>query len=155
MLSSHVKRSPLLWLHNKWRLSQRKNYWSEMVSYFIGVHIINRTLHGRAEIRNFPSRVEKIIHLFAHFSTLEEKFPISARPCNPLFLGIQWRAWGDFCACFRVFSKHFCTHGVIILNVLQVFLGSYFALALLLISKTRTYHWFQARECYIRLQHHF
>ena len=25
MLSSHVKRSPLLWLHNKSRLSQRKN----------------------------------------------------------------------------------------------------------------------------------
>ena len=50
-----------------------------MVWYFIGVHIINRTLHGRAEIRNFPSRVEKIIHLFAHFSTFEEKFPSSPR----------------------------------------------------------------------------
>ena len=27
--------------------------------------IINRTLHGRLEIRNFISRVEKIFHLFA------------------------------------------------------------------------------------------
>ena len=30
-----------------------------MVWYFIGVHIINRTLHGHLEIRNFSSRVEK------------------------------------------------------------------------------------------------
>ena len=41
-----------------------------MVWYFIGVYIINRTLHGRLEIRNFSSRVEK-------FFTLEEKFRIS------------------------------------------------------------------------------
>ena len=44
-----------------------------MVWYFIGVYIINRTLHGRLEIRNFSS-------------TLEEKFRISARPCNIRFL---------------------------------------------------------------------
>ena len=31
-----------------------------MVWYFIGVYIINRTLHGRLEIRNFSSRVENI-----------------------------------------------------------------------------------------------
>ena len=35
-----------------------------MVWYFIGVYIINRTLHGRLEIRNFSSRVEKMFHLF-------------------------------------------------------------------------------------------
>ena len=51
-----------------------------MVWYFIGVYIINRTLHGRLEIRNFSSRVEK------YFSTLEEKFRISARPCNILYV---------------------------------------------------------------------
>ena len=34
-----------------------------MVWYFIGVYIINRTLHGRLEIRNFPSHVEKNISL--------------------------------------------------------------------------------------------
>ena len=33
-----------------------------MVWYFIDVDIINRTLHGRLEIRNFSSRVEKIFH---------------------------------------------------------------------------------------------
>ena len=33
-----------------------------MVWYFIGVYIINRTLHGRSEIQNFCSRVEKIFH---------------------------------------------------------------------------------------------
>ena len=30
-----------------------------MVGYFIGIYIINRTLHDRLEIRNFSSRVEK------------------------------------------------------------------------------------------------
>ena len=30
-----------------------------MVWYFIGVYIINRTLHGRLEIWNFSSSVEK------------------------------------------------------------------------------------------------
>ena len=43
-----------------------------MVWYFIGVYIINRTLHGRLERRS----------LVKYFSTLEEKFRISARPGN-------------------------------------------------------------------------
>ena len=30
-----------------------------MVSNYIGVYIVNRKLHGRLEIRNFSSRVEK------------------------------------------------------------------------------------------------
>ena len=34
-----------------------------MVWYFIGVYIINRTLHGRLEIRNFSSHVENNISL--------------------------------------------------------------------------------------------
>ena len=46
-----------------------------MAWYFIGVYIINRTLHGRLEIRNFSSRV-----------ALEEKFRISAQPCNIFYL---------------------------------------------------------------------
>ena len=62
-----------------------------MVWYFIGVYIINRTLHGCLEIRNFSSRVEKIFHSFAAltceiFLTLEEKFRISVRPCNILYI---------------------------------------------------------------------
>ena len=68
-----------------------KNYESEMVWYFISVYIINRTLHGRLEIQNFSSRVEKIFHrslrsLVKYFSTLEETFRISARPCNILYV---------------------------------------------------------------------
>ena len=51
MLSSHVKRSPLLWLHNKLCLSQQKAI--KMKWYFIGVYIINKTLHGYSEIQNF------------------------------------------------------------------------------------------------------
>ena len=46
--------------------------------YIIGIYIINRTLHGRLEMRNFSSRVEK----------LEEKFRIFARPCNILYLAL-------------------------------------------------------------------
>ena len=61
-----------------------------MVWHFIGVYIINRTLHDRLEIRNFSSRVEKYFtrslrSLVKYFSTLEEKFRISARPCNILY----------------------------------------------------------------------
>ena len=66
MLSSHVKISLLLWLHNKSRLSHQKNVqvkWFGISSVFHD--IINRTLHGRLEIRNFSSHVEKIFHSFA------------------------------------------------------------------------------------------
>ena len=62
-----------------------------MVWHSIGVYIINRTLHDRLEIRNFSSRVEKYFtrslrSLVKYFSTLKEKFRISARPCNILYL---------------------------------------------------------------------
>jgi len=36
---------------------------SELVLHFIGVYIINRTLHGHLGIRNFPSRVGKYLNL--------------------------------------------------------------------------------------------
>ena len=54
-----------------------------MVWYFSGVYIINRTLHGRLEIRNFSSRVE---NYFTRRAPTEEKFRISARACNILYL---------------------------------------------------------------------
>ena len=65
-----------------------------MVWYFIDVYIINRTFHGRLEIRNFSSRVEKCFtsersERLKHFSTLEEKFRISKRPCNILYLSFS------------------------------------------------------------------
>ena len=46
-----------------------------MIWYFIGVYIINSTLHGYLEIRNFSSRVEKYFtrslrSLVKYFSTL-------------------------------------------------------------------------------------
>ena len=63
MLSSHVKTSSLLWLHNKPYLSDQKNYLNKIVQHFIGVYIINRTLHGRLEIQNFSSHVENNISL--------------------------------------------------------------------------------------------
>ena len=66
-----------------------------MVWHFTGVYIINRTLHDRLEIRNFSSRVEKYFtrslrSLVKYFKTLEEKFRISARPCNILYLFIYY-----------------------------------------------------------------
>ena len=81
MLSSHVKRSPLLWLHIKSYLSQRKVKW-------FGISSVFRTLHGRLEIPSFSSRVENYFNtlVLKIISTLEEKFRISARPCNILYL---------------------------------------------------------------------
>ena len=54
MLSSHVKISPFLRLHNKSGLLQQKL--KGLV--FISVYIINRILHGRFEIRNFSCPVK-------------------------------------------------------------------------------------------------
>ena len=72
-----------------------------MVWHFIGVYIINRTLHDRLEIRNFSSRVEKYFtrslrSLVKYLSTLEEKFRISARPCNILYLFYPFSCFNPF-----------------------------------------------------------
>ena len=70
----------------------KKRYWSEMVWYFFGVFIINRTLDGCFEIKNFSLSVEKYFIRLQHslvninFSTLIEKFCISTRPCNILYM---------------------------------------------------------------------
>ena len=77
----HSRENMILSSHYYLRAFRGKRCLTEMVLYFIGVYIINRTLHGRLEIRNFSSRVENI-------STLEEKFCISARPCNILYIPI-------------------------------------------------------------------
>ena len=45
-----------------------------MVWYFISVYIINKTLRGRLEIRNFSSRVEKIFHSFAALTRKKRNF---------------------------------------------------------------------------------
>ena len=58
-----------------------------MIWHFIGVYIINRTLNGRLEIRNFSSRAKKYLPVnvlknislvrYAHSNTtLEGKFRI-------------------------------------------------------------------------------
>ena len=68
---------------------------SEMVWYFIGVYIIKRTLHGRLEIRNFSSRVEKIFHSFAaltreiFFNTRRGILYLRAAMYYPLFLSLS------------------------------------------------------------------
>ena len=54
-------------------------------------YIIKRKLHGRLEIRNLSSHVEKYFtsersERVKYFSTLEDKFRISARPCNILYI---------------------------------------------------------------------
>ena len=62
-----------------------------MIWNFIGVYITNSTLHGRLEIQNFSFHVEKYFtsgrsEQVKYLSTLEEKFRISAWPCNVLYL---------------------------------------------------------------------
>ena len=52
---------------------------------------MKRKLHGRLEIRNFSSSVEKYFSserrkLEKYFSTLEEEFRMSARPCSILYI---------------------------------------------------------------------
>ena len=89
LISSHVKISLLLWLHDKLHLSHQKTIiLSKMVWNFIGVYIINRTLHGCLEIWNFSSQVEKNIslvrcaHLWNVFQHSKRNFV-----CNVLYQG--------------------------------------------------------------------
>ena len=70
-----------------------------MVWYFIGVYIINRTLHGRLEIRNFSSRVENISRVSAanewNIFQHEKRNFVSAMQ-YPLFLLTFWEVIGMF-----------------------------------------------------------
>ena len=62
MISLHAKRSLLLsWPQNKSSLSLQKTFKRNDLAFwhFIDVYVINRTLHGRSEIGNFSSSVEK------------------------------------------------------------------------------------------------
>ena len=68
---------------------------SEMVLYFIGVYIINRTLHDRLEIWISSSRVKKYstcsLHSLAEsFSTLWDKILISVQLFNILYFHWQF-----------------------------------------------------------------
>ena len=100
MISSHVKITCYfhMWKYHRCygyiidRAFRRKKLFIEMVWYFIGVYKINRTLHGRLEIRTkcvfscWKYFTRSLCSLLKYFSTLEEKFRISARPCNILYL---------------------------------------------------------------------
>ena len=85
MLSSHVKISPLLWLHNKSHISHQKSIKVKWFGISLVFIIINRTLYGCLEIRNFSFHVEKIFHSLAvltrkiYFNTRRE---ISYRTWN-------------------------------------------------------------------------
>ena len=65
-----------------------------MVLYFIGVYMINRTLHGRLEIPNFSSCVEKNISLVhcAHSLIFQHSKEISylcAAMLYPLYINLS------------------------------------------------------------------
>ena len=66
LTSSHVKISPLLWLHNKSLLSHQKTIKVKWFGSSLVFIIINRTLHDHLKIQNFSSRVKKIFHSFQH-----------------------------------------------------------------------------------------
>ena len=92
MISSHMW--TFLWLHHKSPLSKQKNIkkkWFGISLVFTLIYIMIRTLHSRMKIRNFSSCMLKNISrvscaLVKYYSTLEEKFGISARPCNILYV---------------------------------------------------------------------
>ena len=73
MLFSQVNRSTLLWLHNKSPVSQQKNI-------FKWYNIFLNTFQKHFE-KYFTRSLGSIVKFF---STLEDKFRISARPCNIL-----------------------------------------------------------------------
>lgn len=66
MISSHVKITPLPWLHGNGVIGRNVTVCrvfrseSEIVWFFIGIYIINGMLHSRLTIRNFLSRAKKI-----------------------------------------------------------------------------------------------
>ena len=104
MISSHVKITWLvIWKDHRCdshmincAFCSWKNVYihcTEMVWYFIGVNVINRTLHGRFEVLNLSSRVVfkniSLVHCadsWNIFSILEGKFRISKHLCNILFV---------------------------------------------------------------------
>ena len=74
-LFSHVKRSPLLWLHDKSQLLRQ----TISLKYFFAIslvfnNIMNRTLHGCLEIQNFSSCVEKYFTRSRIFQHLKRNF---------------------------------------------------------------------------------
>ena len=95
LLFSYVKISPLLWLHNKSRLSQEKNCFREMVWYFIGVYIINRILDDRLEMRNFSSRVENIslVHCAHSWNIFQHSKRNFVSPRNHVISSIYCMHW--------------------------------------------------------------
>jgi len=63
----------------------------EIIVIFIDCYMIKSKIHGRLEIWNLSSHVEKYRTHSAlireiYFSTLENKFHISMRPCNIFYL---------------------------------------------------------------------
>ena len=79
-----------------------------MVLQFIGVNIINRTLHGRLEIRNFSSRVEKIFHSFA-------ALPLNNREKRRSEIGLRFPGYNES----DQYQNEIC-HGSIFSEVLIV-----------------------------------
>ena len=67
-----------------------------MVWYFVGLYIINRTLHGRWRYEIYLLVLKKYFtrslrSLVKYFLTVEEKFCISTLPCNIFYL--LYRYW--------------------------------------------------------------
>ena len=78
-LSSHVKISPLLWLHNRSRLSHQKlSRWNGLVVHWC--------LYNKQNITWPLGDTKFFFSCWKIFSTLKEKFRISARPSNILYI---------------------------------------------------------------------
>ena len=90
MISSHVilhvKRSPLLWLHNKSRLWQQKNSQVKWFGISVGFYIINRTL-----LKNFS--LDRCAHSWNTFHRSNRNF---VSPHGHVMASIFTRRWPFF-----------------------------------------------------------
>ena len=86
MLSSHEKRSPSLWLHNKSRLFHRS---------LSGVCIINRILHTHLWIWILSHEWAQLTREISSW-TLEDKIHIHVQSCNILYFLTTWMVKGNF-----------------------------------------------------------
>ena len=90
LISSHVKISPLLWLHNKSRLSHQKTIkvkWFTISLVFILIeHYMAAWGYEISLLVSKKYFACLLRSLEKYFSALEEKFRISAWPCNILYI---------------------------------------------------------------------
>ena len=96
-----------------------------MVWYFVGVYIINRTLHGRLEIRNFSSRVEKYFTREIFFNTGREISYHRAAMLYLLFIScsetdLRWLARADLVGIYPRDNYRACVIAYLVVSKVKI-----------------------------------